>query len=1116
MRPLLLVLSLTAAVSATAAPPLVRNPRPLPLPVTQAESPVAVFSGNFAGDSAADVLTVMGGNSIQLLVNEAGGLPDAPVVSPSGDVGIISAATGDLDGDGDLDVAYSSWSLERLVTHLNMGNGTFVRGTTISGQIAGEVGIADFTGDGHADLSLVREVSGGDGEILIFAGNSAGVFAAPVVTALGTSPRLARVTDANGDGKPDLVMTTTSSIAVALGHGDGTFAVSPYNGETGLINDLAVADFDGDGAVDLVIATRAYLKDGILRVYRGSGTGTFTAAGDYAGLSYDSVTVADVDADGHLDLVGSSGSFGNFAVLRGNGDATFDAPEVWHSTVSGQYVAGDFTRDGISDLVSVSSGSISGLQLIPGTGGGAFDAYRAFLPNGAIPYTNWINAHVRRTLTADMNNDGAPDLVCLTVREMYGNLDLVVMLNANDGKGTMTAPTVTQTGTEGGDIDVGDVNGDGKQDVVMTVYNIWKSVPSRTYLGKGDGTFAAPVEFALNAPGTPMLADVTGDGVLDLVGSGFHESTLSRGLNSGSFAAPATLPFPVHHIGDVTGDGRADFIGQPIGDPVVLAINNGDGTAFTRTTLPNDDGAIVALIDLDGDGALDLLCALYVYGVFTRFGHGDGTFGAPKYFPLAPPLYESGSLAPVVTGDFDGDGELDLAQGTRFYLGRGDGTFDGYASLFSPYVRTYAAADFDGNGTDDVATLTGNEALSIVRTSLGPAGTRLATVGVTATPDPPQYATSGLYRATVTGGLIPPPTGAVIFAADGVPFALQELSALPTGAPGPALPLGPHTFTATYTGDDNYAATTATLQRTVVKAETWIPTQMSPSPVQCGTEVLVYAMVQGARDPDLPGPSTGVTFREGSTPLQVRPAPQGENWYLISNLGPGTHTIVAEFAGDANYAPSSETLVKQILPSVNAAIAAGSAVYANATGYASARAFGSGTTYAWTIANGTIESGQGTTNLRYTAGPTGEVTLGLTITRSWCSDSSTVTIPILQPEPGASMFHLLRACRVVDTRDGQPIANGETRELALAGVCGVPADAKSLVLNVTVVSPAGTGWLSLYAADAIWTGTSTVNYRYGRTRANGAIVPVSPGARLNVRHSGPPAHFLIDVLGFFR
>jgi len=54
-------------------------------------------------------------------------------------------ALADFDSDGDLDVAYSSWSLKRVVTHLNAGNGTFVRGTTISSQAAGQVGIGDFT-----------------------------------------------------------------------------------------------------------------------------------------------------------------------------------------------------------------------------------------------------------------------------------------------------------------------------------------------------------------------------------------------------------------------------------------------------------------------------------------------------------------------------------------------------------------------------------------------------------------------------------------------------------------------------------------------------------------------------------------------------------------------------------------------------------------------------------------------------------------------------------------------------------------------------------------------------------------------------------------------------------
>lgn len=83
-------------------------------------------------------------------------------------------------------------------------------------------------------------------------------------------------------------------------------------------------------------------------------------------------------------------------------------------------------------------------------------------------------------------------------------------------------------------------------------------------------------------------------------------------------------------------------------------------------------------------------------------------------------------------------------------------------------------------------------------------------------------------------------------------------------------------------------------------------------------------------------------------------------------------------------------------------------------------------------------------------------------------------------------------------------------------MCGIPEDAKSLAVNVTVVAPPSPGWLSLFASDIAWPGTSTINFRTGKTRANNTIVAVAPGARMNVLHNGPPVHFVIDVLGYFR
>ena len=110
------------------------------------------------------------------------------------------------------------------------------------GQRPGPLAIADFTRDGHADLALTRNTSATyGGEIMVFAGNGAGAFAAPIRTELPFEPSVTRLTDANGDGKCDLLMSTSYSVGVALGHGDGTFVVSRVDNDV-TPRDLAVGD----------------------------------------------------------------------------------------------------------------------------------------------------------------------------------------------------------------------------------------------------------------------------------------------------------------------------------------------------------------------------------------------------------------------------------------------------------------------------------------------------------------------------------------------------------------------------------------------------------------------------------------------------------------------------------------------------------------------------------------------------------------------------------------------------------------------------------------------------------------------------------------------------------
>ncbi len=121
-------------------------------------------------------------------------------------------------------------------------------------------------------------------------------------------------------------------------------------------------------------------------------------------------------------------------------------------------------------------------------------------------------------------------------------------------------------------------------------------------------------------------------------------------------------------------------------------------------------------------------------------------------------------------------------------------------------------------------------------------------------------------------------------------------------------------------------------------------------------------------------------------------------------------------------------------------------------------------------------------------------------------------------------FHTVTPCRVLDTRqpqDGPALVSGETSILHLHGACGIPETAKAVAANVTVVQPAGMGYLIFYRGDLPGAPvTSTINFGAGQVRANNTIVRLSANADGTLRvHpvllGGGAVHVLVDLFGYF-
>ena len=127
-------------------------------------------------------------------------------------------------------------------------------------------------------------------------------------------------------------------------------------------------------------------------------------------------------------------------------------------------------------------------------------------------------------------------------------------------------------------------------------------------------------------------------------------------------------------------------------------------------------------------------------------------------------------------------------------------------------------------------------------------------------------------------------------------------------------------------------------------------------------------------------------------------------------------------------------------------------------------------------------------------------------------------------QTGPFQFHSLTPCRVIDTRFANqggptPIGGNASRAFTIKGQCGVPAGAKAVAFNVTAVSPAQSGFMTIYPSGISQPTVSTLNWAGGEGAiANGAVIPVAAEAGNDLTvfvGSGGSSHVILDVSGYF-
>ncbi|HZW08745.1 MAG TPA: FG-GAP-like repeat-containing protein [Phycisphaerales bacterium] len=684
-----------------------------PIFVATAGPTFGVVSGDFNGDARPDLAFtqspfMLEGDSVLVFINAGGGAFQAQRQFATGRApkGIVSA---DFNGDGDLDLATANndWGENDVSVLLNDGAGNFgTRRDFFVGEQPYRLAAGDLDGDGDADLAVTMRDT--NPAFMVLTNDGLGHFGAPEAFATiplsFDAPVGVAIVDIDSDGDEDIlygVGDDEGRLALFRNAGGGVFgAHETVEGPAFLSggHDFAFADVTGDGWLD--IFTSEYAAQNGWALIPSDGSGGFGApsmhrADERAGA----IELGDADGDGDPDLLICNHGSNTVSVFTNDGGSFPDTDYVTTSMV-GLLDLGDIDLDGDLDAVTVSSS----IHTLKNDGTGVMtvaDDPRLFSLFGYIELR-------------DYNGDGYPDLGMCQDRNGLAGYDFFTAMNLGDGSyGPISRWPLVSCGTY--HFTSLDWDNDGDLDVIASEEGGCPGEDKRLFYleGNGDGTFQPRREEVVINDAYAMLAsaDLDGDGNADLVASGRVENTVGfvvrLGNGDGTFGAPAVFapgsaPPPINvSIADVTGDGILDLVGSGglrdfLGSGACTMRGNGDGTftfidgewaCYSLTTggLAGHDTT-----DIDGDGDLDVIAGAWgAQDVAVLLNDGSGALAPEDRY---------GAHSQVVTvcaGDFDGDGRDDVAAKTVT-----PGPVNGGVNfLFNAGGGGGCDADFNGDGS---------------------------------------------------------------------------------------------------------------------------------------------------------------------------------------------------------------------------------------------------------------------------------------------------------------------------------------------------------------------------------------------------------------------------------
>lgn len=651
-------------------------------PVTM-QFPISRF-GDLGYDAVVGYRTVDGTAVAGLDYEAAVGSIVIPAGSASASIPVTVNPRGSAGGELTFQLALAGTGAGRPM--LYGPSQSFAAGSAPAAVIA-----ADFNGDGRRDL-VTASFHGNSVAILLNAtlpGMPLPMFAPQQSFVAGTGLTMLAAADLNGDGRPDLVVVDNlaNTVSVLLnitppGAALVSFAPMQSYAVGAGPSELAIADLNGDGKPDVVVTTQTPSAVSVLfnETLPGAAVSSFAAQQSFAaGADPQALALADLDGDGRPDVIVSNTSASTLSVLLnttvpGATSAGFAAVQtIVTSHQPGDVTVSDLNGDGRPDIVVVSPAGNVVSALINTTaanaGSVAFASERV-VDTGNMPF--WVVA-------TDSNGDGKPDLAITYAAD---NVVSVVLNQTLPGstEALFGTRTTLPAGTAPTLITAADLTGDGRTDFAVGTLagNTVTVIPAMVAPILPVAAFADAASFGAGSfPVSANVADFDGDGLPDVAAANLVGNTVSVLINTTARAAAAPTFADQQTFaagsgprgaasGDFNGDGKPDLVTANENDNTVSVLLNTTAAVGAPAFAAHQDFAAggfpfaVAAADFNGDGRADIAVAnahdatVSVLLNTTAPGALTASFAAQQAFDTGP------GANSVAVADVNGDGLPDL------------------------------------------------------------------------------------------------------------------------------------------------------------------------------------------------------------------------------------------------------------------------------------------------------------------------------------------------------------------------------------------------------------------------------------------------------------------------